>query len=91
MAHKHAHMIRAWADGAQIQVFAKRWKRWKDTDKPTWDEDSEYRIKPEEHSVWDMRVVYERDEVVAKMSGRPNLRLTFHTTTNQLIEATVLR
>jgi hypothetical protein len=43
--HKHADLIHAWADGAEIQVFAGQWF----TDSsPSWQEDVQYRIKPEE-------------------------------------------
>jgi hypothetical protein len=47
MKHKHAELIKAWADGAQIQH---RWlhKEWEDVINPRWDRDFEYRIKPEE-------------------------------------------
>jgi hypothetical protein len=45
--HKHAELIKAWADGAQIQL---RWKidnaNWEDCD-PAWTDLCEYRIKPE--------------------------------------------
>ena len=44
--HKHAEVIKAWADGAQIQ-----WKfkgDWVDIQRPNWhEEEFEFRIKPE--------------------------------------------
>jgi hypothetical protein len=43
--HKHAAIIKAWADGARIEVFSKRYKKWLETRNPTWDEDAEYRIR----------------------------------------------
>ena len=46
MKHKHADLIKAWADGAQIQVKAHK-SVWEDRENPLWDADSEYRIKPE--------------------------------------------
>lgn len=45
MKHKHADLIHAWADGAEIQVNAGC--GWEDCPVPTWAYD-EYRIKPEE-------------------------------------------
>lgn len=52
--HKHAELIKAWADGAEIQcrigngyrgsVF---WSEWDDVRHPHWDTRFEYRIKPE--------------------------------------------
>ena len=49
--HKHAELIKAWADGAEIQDRYKfgygDWTDWADNDEPTWQFDHEYRIKPE--------------------------------------------
>ena len=43
--HKHAALIHAWADGAEIQkLCGDGW--YDDSDTPEWYEDSEYRIKP---------------------------------------------
>lgn len=43
--HKHAELIKAWADGAKIQ---KKWygDYWDDCDRPDWDENDEYQLKP---------------------------------------------
>ena len=42
--HKHAELIKAWADGAEIECRDCRvWYHAKD---PKWQEDMEYRIKP---------------------------------------------
>jgi hypothetical protein len=43
--HKHAELIKAWADGAEIQ-FKDKIGYWHDVICPKWDEE-EYRIKPE--------------------------------------------
>lgn len=44
--HKHAKLIKAWADGAQIQY--KNLNEWEDcVIYPKWDNNTEYRIKPE--------------------------------------------
>lgn len=45
--HKHAELIKAWADGAEIEMFARPFGKWMEDDNPSWDVDSEYRIKPE--------------------------------------------
>jgi hypothetical protein len=47
MKHKHAELIKAWADGAQIQVKACN-VAWEDREHPVWSPNREYRIKPEE-------------------------------------------
>lgn len=54
--HKHAALIKAWADGAEIQFRYRRggnplvkWSDWKTVGNPQWDtsETYEYRIKPD--------------------------------------------
>lgn len=46
--HKHAKLIKAWADGAKIQVrfYGNDWQDI-ECNKPLWITDYEYRIKPE--------------------------------------------
>ena len=43
--HKHAALIKAWADGAEIELY--NFGRWQDVKTPSWCLDLEYRIKPE--------------------------------------------
>jgi len=43
--HKHAALIKAWADGAEIEAYDGN--RWLETLKPQWNEKFLYRIKPE--------------------------------------------
>jgi len=51
--HKHAELIKAWADGAEIQSRfvvindTNEGHVWVDTPNPTWDFEKIYRIKPE--------------------------------------------
>jgi hypothetical protein len=52
--HKHAEMIIAWANGDKIEFRPNSfdsWKEsfdsWKETSAPSWDDNSEYRIKEE--------------------------------------------
>ena len=47
MRHKHADLIIAWANGAQIQYKSINDKTWRDLDFPAWDSSGHYRIKPE--------------------------------------------
>lgn len=46
--HKHADIIKAWADGAIIQFYSTLLGGWMDVqdNAPLWDEDIEYRVKP---------------------------------------------
>lgn len=44
--HKHAEFIKAWADGAKIEVWSKPLRKWVDIKNPNWLPEAEYRIKP---------------------------------------------
>lgn len=48
--HKHAEVIKAWADGAQVQIYTG--SQWADVGRPSWEDDLEYRIKPEPRKGW---------------------------------------
>ena len=45
--HKHAEVIKAWADGAEIQSRISN-SGWVDCSTPHWYEGSEYRVKPKD-------------------------------------------
>ena len=45
--HKHADLIKAWADGAKIQCRTNSVCTWADIAGPSWSNDCDYRIKPE--------------------------------------------
>lgn len=47
---KHAEIIKAWADGAQVQIFNFIHDAWADADSPDFYPDHQYRIKPEPKS-----------------------------------------
>ena len=45
--HKHADVIIAWAEGKDVQVWDKTFRKWGDVPgTPTWREEWDYRIKP---------------------------------------------
>lgn len=76
--HKHAATIKEWVDGARIEVFSKRYKRWMETKNPTWAEDTEYRVR--------RAVIFEEYEVIFDNSSQqimlrkadnPNIRFCF--------------
>ena len=48
--HKHAEVIHAWADGAEVQMKMHDGV-WINADTPSWHNDCEYRIKPAEKVV----------------------------------------
>lgn len=45
--HKHAELIKAWADGAEIEFFDRCSERWLPASNLSWGEFFQYRIKPE--------------------------------------------
>lgn len=47
--HKHAELIKAWADGAVIQYYDSFGEEWRDSkgNRPEWLDNLLYRIKPE--------------------------------------------
>jgi hypothetical protein len=86
--HKHAALIKAWADGAKIQYLGRTYGRWHDAETPSWEDDCEYRVKPEfvSRSVYMTLDVY--GQIVMHVGDVPsNLCLTFDPVTRKLITA----
>jgi hypothetical protein len=44
--HKHADLIKAWADGAEIEEWQEHLQAWETDKNPTWFTGQIYRIKP---------------------------------------------
>lgn len=45
--HKHAELIKQWADGAEIEWHCYFSNKWYDASlSPSWDNDTEFRVKP---------------------------------------------
>lgn len=44
--HKHAEVIKAWADGAEIELWCEGDGLWLPCPGPSWDDSLEYRVKP---------------------------------------------
>lgn len=47
-AKKHSEMIKAWADGYEIEAFNPERQVWVSTPEPGWFDDIEYRVRPGE-------------------------------------------
>lgn len=47
-AKKHSEMIKAWADGYEIEAFNPEHQKWVATPEPGWFDHIEYRVKPGE-------------------------------------------
>ena len=69
MRRKHADVIHAWAEGAEIQV---RFYNgiWRDIVTPSFDDSSEYRIKPKEPDWWENIPSH---GVLVKRIGNPDM------------------
>lgn len=92
--HKHADLIKAWADGAEIQY--RYTGVWTDVNRPAWNEVVEYRIKPEpKPDIVDyVRVGSFHQIVVCPIDWanetNSNLKLTFDGETGKLKAAEVI-
>jgi|688.fasta_scaffold1135004_2 hypothetical protein len=93
MKHKHADLIHAWADGAQIQL---RWKidnaNWEDCD-PAWTDLCEYRIKPEpKFDRWsDIKISIDVEKDCVIVGSGEIVRIHFDGETGKLKSAEVLK
>jgi hypothetical protein len=76
--HKHAELIKAWADGAEIESL-NDYGGWCPANSPAWNEYTEYRIKPDP-----------KPDVVNMYDLRLCIRLTFDGETCKLKNAEVM-
>jgi hypothetical protein len=90
MKHKHAELIKAWADGAEIEYLT-AYGNWVCKEHTTWHEHNEYRIKPEPktdevrfYRLWH-EGAYWSDENMA------NVKVTFDGETGKLKSVEVLK
>lgn len=89
--HKHSELIKAWADGEEIQIFD--FGKWMDCT-PEWSETSRYRIKPlpKPDRAFTVRV----EECPQNQRGvyfplkEENLRLIFDGETGELKKAEII-
>ena len=92
--HVHAELIKAWPDGAEIQIDVSRAEeaapRWADTSLPTWSSYVAYRIKPEPKP--DFSVDMQLDEYGASPSRLPsNIKATFDGNTGKLKDIKLIK
>ena len=97
--HKHAELIKAWADGAVIQCYDTnpREHRWVDCiPQPSWHESVKYRVKPQPKPdyVFYCRAAFTYFDTPPNIGGvgllrgdLDNLKLVFDGTTGQLKSA----
>lgn len=87
--HKHAELIKAWADGADIEIYDEYHKEWQHITSPIWCEEFEYRIKPKPKP--DVVQFWCASCEPLKRPLDNNLKLTFDGETGQLKSAEVLK
>ena len=85
--HKHSELIKAWADGAEIQIKYKDY--WENCPIPQWFLDAEYRIKPQPKP--DVVQFWCASCEPMKRPLDNNLKLTFDGETGKLKSAEVLK
>lgn len=101
--HKHAELIKAWADGALIEYWSKTTKQWTDVEavNPYWKETTEYRIKPKPkpdivyYGVFDEGQVKSQKKIIdscftSLADQGDQIKLTFDGETGKLKSAEVL-
>lgn len=81
----HSELIKAWADGADVEWFNPKTNTWKFIVYPTWREDTKYRIKTTKELVCHIN---SDGEIISVGSG--NLSLTFNNL-GELISAEVIK
>ena len=92
--HKHAEIIKAWADGAEVEFRPSCTSSWWPTTTPTWDSYSEYRIKVKEVVVTTCAQLFNCGGIDIIHINHPeshtkNLKLTF--TDGKLTAAEVIK
>jgi hypothetical protein len=87
--HKYCELIKAWADGAEIEARQGSSTTWVTVDSPTWSIHGTYRIKPEPKP--DAVVVWYVDAMCWQFRcDNGNLKLTFDGETRKLKSAEVI-
>jgi len=93
MRHKHADLIHAWAEGAEIEgrsYLGDAWVSLAGCDTVMWAKDSEYRIKPEKKPDVVITEYVDSNGNRIRSGWTPNLKLTFCGETGKLIKAEIL-
>lgn len=58
--HKHAELIKAWANGAEIEWYDEYHSQYFNCTNPNWRDNTEYRIKPKWEKRQEVPLFYER-------------------------------
>ena len=90
--HKHAEVIKAWADGEGVQFRNTGYSGWTDLThpNPVWDCD-EYRVKPKNIVLERFLHVSELNYLLANAFDKENCRMTFDPITRKLIDVEMIK
>ena len=93
--HKHAELIKQWADGAEIEVYNYVDEIWEIEFPVEWNPNAEYRIKqelkPDVVYFYSFRSPQDIGNRTTTNYGECNLKLTFDGETGELKSAEVLK
>jgi len=90
--HKHAALIKAWVDGAEIEYWNITLKQWRYVSIPGWLLDTEYRIKPKDKIFYKYLTSdgYCCSTTLDDEENKPTLKLTLDRETGKLKSAEVI-
>jgi hypothetical protein len=93
--NKHAELIKAWADGAEIQVKYETAPDWATIDNPRWSNNLQYRIKPnrpkEIEKILYLYLDIEKNELHNRDSLVKNIMMVFDGDTGILKSAEMIK
>lgn len=89
--HVHAELIKAWADGAEIEWLDQHADTWRLATVPGWDKFVTYRIKPEPRPDFVKFTAAGMEGFYDHLPVKANLKLTFDGETGKLKDAEVLK
>ena len=75
--HKHADLIIAWANGAEIEYFYDPLEKWCTAGKPYWEKNILFRIKPEPKPDVVLMFYTKTNWMIGVDSRNANLKITY--------------
>lgn len=76
--HIHAEVIKAWADGEEIEMFIASIQQWHHAQTPMWDTTTRYRVKPKNIVVLrHVQYLVDLRDTSTQISMYPNVQYTF--------------
>jgi hypothetical protein len=93
--NKHAELIKAWADGAEIEVKYPNAVSWTLVQYPKWTESLEYRVKPvrpkEIEKILYLYLDIQNNRLLDKVSLVKNIMMVFDGDTGELKSAEMIK